>query len=167
MPKTAGQELGSVLAPLCLLALLAGMVAGAVIGAVLAAVSAVQVAVDPEGFAGWGFGGLGLIPLLVGVPSGAVVAVAPAAGSAVSLFVQAWRRPFPSISAQSLAAAWGAGSASAILAGVVLPQMGGAPLALLAVGAAFVLVSFLLARALTTRLLRYRKAREAGDSGQL
>jgi hypothetical protein len=161
MPKTAGQKLGSLLLPLYVLAALAGMVAGACAGAVLSGASAIQRALEPGLAAGWGAGGIGIIPVLVGLPVGAVMSLGPATGAVAGLFVQAWNAPFPSLKSQARAAAWGAGSASTLLAAAALFLDGALPVAILAVGAAYAIVSFLLASAITGRLLRYREPREA------
>jgi hypothetical protein len=82
------------------------------------------------------------------------------------LCLQAWNAPFASIKDQSLAARWGACSTSAVLAGAALFLPGGDAVALLAVGAAFVLVSFLflVASAITAWLLRHREALEAAGA---
>lgn len=163
MPKTAGQKLGSLLLPLYLLAVLAGMATGAAVGAVLSAISALQRAIDPDLAATLGPGGLGLIPILVGVPVGAGMALAPATGAVAGLFVQAWRSPFPSIRSQARAAAWGAGLASVLLTCGALFMDGASVPAIIAAGAAYALVSFYLASAVTSRLLRYRESRDAAD----
>lgn len=161
MPKTAGQKLGSLLLPLFVLAVLAGMATGAAAGVVLSGVSAIQRAIEPGLAAGSGPGGIGIIPVLAGLPVGAMMSLVPATGAVVGLFVQAWNVPFPSLKSQARAAAWGACSASTLLAGAVL-FLNGAPLiAALAVGATYAIVSFLLASVITTRLLRYRESREA------
>ena len=160
MPKTAGQKLGSLLVPLFLLAILAGAVTGAGAGAVLSVISAVQSAVQPE--LGMGPGGFGIFPVLVGLPAGAMMSLAPAAGSAVALFVQAWNAPFPSVKEQTRAAAWGACSATVLLTTGALLWRGADPVAILAAGTAYALVSFLLAFFLTARLLRHLEAADAG-----
>ena len=165
MRQTAGQKLGSLLLPLYLLAVLAGMAAGAGVGAVLSAVSAIQRAIQPELAAGWGPGGIGIIPVLIGLPVGAGMALAPATGAVAGLFVQAWNTPFPSLKGQARAAAWGAGSAAALLAGATLFLTGADPVATLAAGAAYAFVSVLLASAITYRLLRYRETRESDAQG--
>lgn len=165
MRQTAGQKLGSLLLPLYLLAVLAGMAAGAGAGAVLSAFSAIQRAIQPELFAGWGPGGIGIMPVLIGLPVGAGMALAPATGAAAGLFVQAWNKPYPSLKNQARAAAWGAGSAAALLAAATLFLTGADPVATLATGAAYASVSFLLASAITHRLLRYRESREAAAPG--
>lgn len=165
MRQTAGQKLGSLLLPLYLLAVLAGMAAGAGAGAVLSALSAIQRVIQPEHFAGWGPGGIGIMPVLIGLPVGAGMALAPATGAVAGLFVQAWNTPFPSLKSQARAAAWGAGSASAVLAGATLFLTGADPVATLAAGAAYAFVSFLLASVITYRLLRYREPRESAAPG--
>ena len=161
MPKTAGQKFGSLLLPLYVLAVLAGMATGVAAGAVLSGVSAIQRAIEPELTAGWGPGGLVIIPVLVGLPIGAVMSLAPATGAVVGLFVQAWNVPFPSLRSQARAAARGAGSAAALLAGVVLFLNGASLIVILAIGVSYALASFLLASVITTRLLRYRESGEA------
>lgn len=161
MPKTAGQKLGSLLLPLYVLAVLAGTVAGAGAGAVLSGASAIQRALEPELAAGWGAGGIGIFPVLLGLPVGAMMSLAPATGAVAGLFVQAWNAPFPSLKSQARAAAWGAGSASALLASAALFLNDAHPIAILAAGAAYAIASFLLASAITGRLLRYRESREA------
>ena len=98
-------------------------------GAVLSAVSAIQRAIQPELFAGWGPGGIGIMPVLIGLPVGAGMALAPATGAVAGLFVQAWNTPFPSLKSQARAAAWGAGSAAALLAGATLFLTGADPVA--------------------------------------
>ena len=150
------------LVPLYLLAVLAGMASGAAAGAALSAISAIQRAVDPMLSAGWGPGGLGIVPILVGVPVGAGMSLAPATGAVAGLFVQAWNSPFPPIRSQARAAAWGAGSAAVLLTCGALFMDGAHVPAILGAGAAYALVSFLLALAITARLLRYRQSREAG-----
>ena len=152
------------LLPLYLLAVVAGMAAGACAGAVISAVSAIQRAIEPDLAAGWGPGGIGIIPVLIGLPVGAGMALAPATGAVVVLFVQAWNAPFPSVRSQARAAARGAGSASALLASAALSLDGAHLTGTLAAGAAYALVSFLLASAITGRLLRYRQSREAADA---
>ena len=161
MPKTAGQKLGSILVPLYLLAILAGMVAGGIVVAVVSLVSAVQMAVEIERGLEWVPGGTGIV--LAGILVGAGVAVVPATGSAVGLFVQAWISPFPPTTAQAWAAGWGACSASALLGGAVPLTGGGEPAAFLAIGAIFAVLSFLIAFAITARLLRHMAARELAD----
>lgn len=160
MPKTAGQKLGSLLLPLYVLAILSGMAAGAGAGAVVSGISVVQRAIEPELAAGWGAGGVGIIPVLVGLPIGALMALGPATGSVVALFVQAWKAPFPTIRDQARAAARGACAAASILAGGVYLLNGGDPVGILGAGAAYALVSFLLASAITARLLRHLGTRQ-------
>lgn len=85
IPTTAGQRLASLLVPLGLLAVCAGMGAGAAVGAAASVVSAVQMASEPERWAGWGSGDISLLPVLAGIPIGAVIAVTAAAGSILRL----------------------------------------------------------------------------------
>ena len=111
-------------------------------GAVLSALSALQRVIQPELFAGWEPGAIGIMPVLIGLPVGPGMALAPATGAVAGLFVQAWNTPFPSLKSQARAAAWGAGSASALLAGATLFLTGADPVATLAAGAAYAFVSF-------------------------
>ncbi|MFJ6416209.1 hypothetical protein [Paeniglutamicibacter sp. NPDC091659] len=166
MARTAGEKLGSLAIPLFVLAILTGVLAGAGVGAVFGLFLAIPIAADPEVPGVGSPGSWAMIPILYGIPVGGFAALVPAVGALAGLYVHAGKVPFPSARDQSLAAGVGAGATSALAAGAALFLMDANVPAVLAVGIAFSLVSFLGTYLVAGRFLRYKAARETMEGAR-
>lgn len=164
MARTAGEQLGSLVIPLFLLAMLTGAMAGAGVGAIFGLFLAIPMAVDPEVWGGESPGGWAMIPIFYGVPVGGIAALVPAVGAFVGLYVHAGKVPFPSTRAQSLAAGVGAGAMSTLFAVFALFLRDANLAAVLAVGVVFSLVCFLGTYLVAGRFLRHRAAKAAREN---